>query len=275
MIVDLGPQDSRPTTRRRSMRTITVQERQRRLVRQHHLDGGATSPEAVVDALVALHATDPASVYLAVLARSAASTLADVSEAMYVRRNLVRWMAMRRTLFLFARADIPVVQAAVGTRSPRCCARQLSASSRASGPNRQLTATSETGSRTLRITSSARLRARKEATGAQLGADVPGLRTLIPPGAPSDRPQNVTSALLTLMSTEGRIVRGVPAGALDQPSSPLGTCRALVAHGAPATGRGRVAATSGMAMASPLRSRDRRGPAVVDRLEQGRASAGR
>jgi hypothetical protein len=50
------------------MRTITVQERRRRLVRQHYLDGGATSPEALVDALVALHATDPASVYLAVLA---------------------------------------------------------------------------------------------------------------------------------------------------------------------------------------------------------------
>lgn len=107
------------------MRTITVQERRRRLVRQHYLDGGATSPEAVVDALVALHATDPASVYLAVLARSAASTLADVSEAMYVRRNLVRWMAVRRTLFLFARADIPTVQAAVSTPVAAMLRRQL------------------------------------------------------------------------------------------------------------------------------------------------------
>ena len=71
------------------------------------------------------HATDPASVYLAVLARSAASTLADVSEAMYVRRNLVRWMAMRRTLFLFARADIPVVQAAVRHTVAAMLRRQL------------------------------------------------------------------------------------------------------------------------------------------------------
>jgi hypothetical protein len=37
MIGYLGPQDSRPTPRRRSMRTITVQERRRRLVRQHYL----------------------------------------------------------------------------------------------------------------------------------------------------------------------------------------------------------------------------------------------
>ena len=195
------------------MRTITVQERRRRLVRQHHLDGGATSPEAVVDALVALHATDPASVYLAVLARSAASTLAGVSEAMYVRRNLVRWMAMRRTLFLFARADIPVVQAAVSTPVAAMLRRQLAGRLKRNGTEPPIDGDIGDWLKDLEDRVERRLRARKEATGAQLGADVPGLRTLIPPGAPSDRPQNVTSALLTLMSAEGRIVRGVPAGA--------------------------------------------------------------
>ena len=34
---------------------------------------------------------------------------------MYERRSLVRWMAMRRTLFVFPREDIPTVQAAVST----------------------------------------------------------------------------------------------------------------------------------------------------------------
>jgi hypothetical protein len=62
-----------------------------------------------------LHATDPASVYLSVLARSAASTLGDVADAMYARRSLLRWMAMRRTLFVFARDDIALVQAAVSS----------------------------------------------------------------------------------------------------------------------------------------------------------------
>jgi hypothetical protein len=69
----------------------------------------------VTHALVALHATDPSSVYLSVLARSARSTLADVSAAMYERRALVRWMAMQRTLFVLPRTDVPVVQAAVST----------------------------------------------------------------------------------------------------------------------------------------------------------------
>jgi hypothetical protein len=97
------------------MRSISVQQRRRAIVRRHHLSGTAQTPEAVTRALLALHATDPASVYLSVLARSTRSTLADVSAAMYDQRSLVRWMAMRRTLFVFARADVPMVQAAVST----------------------------------------------------------------------------------------------------------------------------------------------------------------
>ena len=38
------------------------------------------------------------------------------------------------------------------------------------------------------------------------------LRTAILPVAPTDRPQNVTSPLLTLMSAEGRLVRSTPTG---------------------------------------------------------------
>ena len=41
---------------------------------------------------------------------------------------------------------------------------------------------------------------------------MPALRTFIPPRAASDRPQNLTSALLTMMSAQGRIVRGALAG---------------------------------------------------------------
>jgi hypothetical protein len=79
------------------VRTMTVQDRRRALVRRHCLAGDAATPEEVTRSVVALHASDPASVYLSVLARSAASTLSDVSDALYARRSLVRWMAMRRT----------------------------------------------------------------------------------------------------------------------------------------------------------------------------------
>jgi hypothetical protein len=72
------------------VRTITVQERRRAMVHRHHLAGDADGPEAVTRALIALHASDPASVYLSVLARSRTSTLGDVANAMYERRSLVR-----------------------------------------------------------------------------------------------------------------------------------------------------------------------------------------
>lgn len=85
------------------------------MLRRHHLGGDANGPEGVTRALIASHASDPASVYLSVLARSAESKLADVADAMYERRSLVRWMAMRRTLFVFSRKDIATVRAAVST----------------------------------------------------------------------------------------------------------------------------------------------------------------
>ncbi len=84
------------------MRTVSVGQRRQRLVERHHLRGDATGPVEVVGSLIALHATDTASVYLSVLARSAKTTLADISAAMYQTKTLVRWMAMRRTL-LFSR----------------------------------------------------------------------------------------------------------------------------------------------------------------------------
>src|SRR5690349_8645643 len=97
------------------MRTITVEQRRARLARTHLLTGGAHSTGQVVDALIALHATDPASVYLSVLARGRSLSIADVFAAMYEQRALVRWLAMRRTLFVFAREDIPIIQSAVST----------------------------------------------------------------------------------------------------------------------------------------------------------------
>jgi hypothetical protein len=117
------------------VRKTVVEQRRRAMVRRHHLAGDADGPEAVTKALIALHATDPASVYLSVLARSATSTLADVADAMYERRSLVRWMAMRRTLFVFGRDDIPTVQARGG--SAASTPDQPSASQRHRADNRR------------------------------------------------------------------------------------------------------------------------------------------
>jgi winged helix DNA-binding protein len=194
------------------MRTITVQERRCAMVRRHHLAGDADGPEAVTRALIALHATDPASVYLSVLARSAASTLAHVADAMYERRSLVRWMAMRRTLFVFPREDIPTVQAAVSTPLAAMLRRRLVSRLQRNGSEPVIEADVDRWLADAEDRVDRALARRGTATGAQLADDEPALRTLILAKAPSDRPQNVTTPLLTLMSADGRLVRGTPTG---------------------------------------------------------------
>jgi len=176
------------------MRTISVQQRRQTLVRRHCLGGDAGSPEDVTRAVVVLHATDPASVYLSVLARSAGSTLADVSEAMYERRNLVRWMAMRRTLFLLLCEDVPLVQAAVSTPLAATLRKRLVSQLERNGSEPPIRG--DVGRWLARLEDHVEraLETCGTATGAQLSADEPSLRTAIPPRRASERPMNVTSS---------------------------------------------------------------------------------
>jgi hypothetical protein len=197
----------------RAARTITVKQRRRAMVCRHHLAGDADDPEAVTRALIALHATDPASVYLSVLARSAVSTLADVADALYQRRSLVRWMAMRRTLFVFAREDIPTVQAAVSTPLAAMLRRRLIGRLERNGTDPQIDGDVGRWLADVEDRTEEALARRDTATGLQLADDEPALRTRILARAPSDRPQNLTTPLLTLMSTDGRLVRATPTGA--------------------------------------------------------------
>lgn len=195
------------------MRTISVQQRRRLMVRRHHLAGEANDPETATRAVIALHASDPASVYLSVLARTSSSTLADVAQALYERRSLVRWMAMRRTLFVFPREDVPLVQAAVSTALAAMLRKRLISVLERNGAEPAVTGDIADWLDILASRVEHALRARGEATGAELSADEPLLRTAIPVRAPSDRPQNVTTSLLTWMSAAGRLVRSTPTGA--------------------------------------------------------------
>jgi len=57
----------------------------------------------IADGMVALHSTDPVTVYLSVLARMANPALAAVEKALYDDRTLLRHHAMRRTLWVAGR----------------------------------------------------------------------------------------------------------------------------------------------------------------------------
>src|SRR6201996_5985341 len=195
------------------MRKVTLQQRRRAMLARHHLAGDADGPESVTRALLALHATDPASVYLSVLARSAASTLTDVAQAMYGQRSLIRWMAMRRTLFVFLREDIPMIQAAVSTPLATVLRTRLISQLERNGTEPPIAGDAGAWLNDLASRVEHALDERGTATGAQLSTDEPELATSILVRVPSDRPQNVTTSLLTLMSAEGRLVRSTPTGA--------------------------------------------------------------
>lgn len=195
------------------MRTITVQQRRNALIARHRLAGDAAGPDEVTRALVALHATDPASVYLSVLARSSTSTLADVAHSLYGTGALVRWLAMRRTLFVVAHHDVPLVHAAVGVALARSLRTQLVNRLERAGTDPPLTEDVSDWLADVGDAAVNALRRRGSATGAQLAADEPRLRTRILPRSPSQSAQNLTTMLLAVLGAEARIVRGDPTGA--------------------------------------------------------------
>ncbi len=100
------------------MRHFTNEERRARLGIRHALEPGCrvNSAEATARAVVALHATDPATVYISYWARSEAPQAADLERALYGDRSLVKQLAMRRTLFVFPRDHLAATWASASAR---------------------------------------------------------------------------------------------------------------------------------------------------------------
>ncbi|MGE2716762.1 winged helix DNA-binding domain-containing protein [Mycolicibacterium litorale] len=98
------------------MRSFTPAERRARLARRHFLTGEAASIAEVVASVVGLHATDPATPYLSLWARVPDFGIDDLDAELYHRRNVLKHLAMRRTLWLIHRDDLPVIQTAASDR---------------------------------------------------------------------------------------------------------------------------------------------------------------
>ncbi len=100
------------------MRTVSDDERRARLARRHAVAAAhrRSTAEEATRAVVALHATEPATVHLAVAARVEDVTTADVRRALDVERGLVRQLAMRRTMFVFPRDLLPAAWGSAAAR---------------------------------------------------------------------------------------------------------------------------------------------------------------
>ncbi len=196
---------------------MNVQQRRARVVGRHRLDGSAGSVAEAAGCVVALHATDPATVYLSALVRAGSLRLADVEREMYDERAVVRLMGMRRTLFAAPTATVPVVQAAAAAGVARTMRRTLvkqlcSLPTEPELPSDPAAAEAWLDE-TIALTETAAARL-GQASGAQLGAAEPRLRTAILPSTDKayDVRRTVTSSVLTLMACEGRLVRSRPLG---------------------------------------------------------------
>ena len=97
---------------------ITVEARRARLAVRHRLapELGAADAVDAASSLVALHGTDPGTVYLSVRARVDGFAVSDLEAALYADRSLVKHMAMRRTLWVFPREVLPYAQAGASER---------------------------------------------------------------------------------------------------------------------------------------------------------------
>ncbi|MGB7450452.1 MAG: winged helix DNA-binding domain-containing protein [Ornithinimicrobium sp.] len=81
---------------------LSDRSRRARLGARHRLTPSTRSDDVteIAKSVVALHSTDPVSVYLGVLARMLHPSLSAVRAALYEHRSLVRHHAMRRTLWV-------------------------------------------------------------------------------------------------------------------------------------------------------------------------------
>lgn len=194
---------------------IDDEQRRARLGVRHLLAGEAkaSSAEEVAEGIVALHATDPASVFISAAARLRQPEVAEVERALYEDRTLVRLLGMRRTVFVVPAEVAPVVQAActdeIAVRERRKLVQhlvELGHPEPVPEPDAWLTEVADAAERALA--------ARGSATTQQLGDDEPRMRQQLrlAPGKKYESIVNVSSRVVGILAAEGRVVRGRPRG---------------------------------------------------------------
>lgn len=192
-------------------RRITVDERRARLARRHRLvpEERTDDVAAVADSVVALHSSDPATVYLSAMARMRNPSVAAVERALYDERSVVRHHAMRRTLWV-ATPDVVRLMHAAATRKlvgpeHRRTARLLSENG-VEDPDTWL----EEARRQV----VAALEEHGPMTARALGEKVPALRhkIVMAPGKSYSATVSAHTRVLLNLGFEGQVVRTRPTG---------------------------------------------------------------
>ena len=191
------------------MKHFAIAERRRRLLLRHRLAAPGRSVEDVAGDLVGLHATDPATVYLALQQRLSRFSVADLDAALYERRSLARLLGMRRTMFVVPLDLAAVIYAA--------CTKTLVA------PERRRTAQLveaegiTDGEALVREACAATLAVLRRGDPLPARAITPIVtqlqqQVLLAEGKPYEARVPITNRILLQLSIEGQIVRTRPLG---------------------------------------------------------------
>jgi hypothetical protein len=193
------------------MRTVTVEERRARLARRHRLleDEWTDDVAAIADSLVALHSSDPVTVYLSAMVRMRHPSVEAVEKALYVDRAVVRHHAMRRTLWVASPDVVRLMHAAatrklVGPEHRRMA--KLLADNGVADPDTWLA--------DARAQVLAALTEHGPMTARALGTKVPALRhgIVMAPGKSYSATVSAHTRVLLNLGFEGEIVRTKPTG---------------------------------------------------------------
>ena len=192
---------------------ISTEQRRARLAVRHHLAAPAATVAEAVAGIVALHATDPATVHLSASARLASPSVSLVEQALYADRSLLRLLGMRRTVFVTDLETAALVQAGC---TADILVKQRKLLEQHLGRQGHPENVPEPAKWLASVEASVEeaLRARGSATAQQLSEDEPRLRQqlLMAAGKPYEAIGNVTSRVLFLLAAGGRMARGRPRG---------------------------------------------------------------
>ncbi|WP_030292594.1 winged helix DNA-binding domain-containing protein [Streptomyces katrae] len=194
-----------------SLPLVTTAERRHRLGRRHRLapSAHAATVAQAADAVVALHATDAATVFLSARARLTDGGPAAIEKAFYEDVSLVRLLSMRNTLFAVSTELAPYVDAStarsIAVKERRTLLKHLDEDGK--GLDAEWLARAEAAALDALDTGG-------PCTGSQLSAAVPELREKITIGRGKkyETKTGVATRVIRLLAADGRIRRDRPRG---------------------------------------------------------------
>ncbi len=187
---------------------------------RHRLAPSARTDDvaAITDSVVALHSTDPATVYLSAMARMKHPSIEAISTALYDDRTVVRHHAMRRTLWVFTPTMARWAHASCTTALASAQWKRLAQMVEDSG----IATDGAAWVAAARADTLAALASMGTATARQLGKAVPALteKLHLAVGKSYAASQGAHTRLLLNLGFDGVIVRGRPSGSWNSSEYP-------------------------------------------------------